>query len=143
MAWVYALNAECGPHEDRAQALARHFADWPTRVFPDGDDWWCGVLPEGLSRSGAKSAAEAEAMTAAGHALYDRLRTAPPVCRFALAGVETDLFRTFAELRGEDLRRFPGLVVDDDLWRQEGAPAEFGEFSPGYRWLPYPGEVRP
>jgi hypothetical protein len=31
MAWVYALNAECGPHEDGARALARHFADWPTR----------------------------------------------------------------------------------------------------------------
>ncbi|WP_239154581.1 hypothetical protein [Amycolatopsis sp. FDAARGOS 1241] len=77
------------------------------------------------------------------HRLYERLRTAPPLYRFALAGVETDEFRSFAELRGDDLRGFPGLVVSDEVWRRGGEPGEFGAFSPGYRWSPYPGETWP
>jgi hypothetical protein len=140
--WIFALNAECGPAEGDARALAGHFRDWPTEVVRIGEDWWCGVVPEGLSRSGVGSATEAAAMTSAGNRLYERLRTAPPVYRYALAGVETDEFRHHAELiaEDEDLTRFPGLVIRQDIWAAVGAPPVFDAFAPGYRWIPYAGE---
>lgn len=139
MAWIFALNAECGPSEAHARELARHFDGWPSSVFRDAASWWCGVTPEGLSRSGITSAADATAMTAAGHRLYEQLRTAPPVYRYALAGVETDGFNTYDELT-EDPMTYPGLVVSDDIWATVGKPAAFGAFAPGYRWVPYNGE---
>ncbi|MGK3202978.1 hypothetical protein [Amycolatopsis sp. MEPSY49] len=142
MAPIYALNAECGGRETHARDLARHFDGWPSRVFSDGAGWWCGVAPEGLSRTGAHTAEEAAAMTEAGRRLYWLLRTAPPVYRYALAGVETDGFRTYAELMAEkDLTRFPGLVVSEDIWAATGGRAEFSDFAPGYRWIPYRGET--
>ena len=142
MAWLFSLNAECGPSEDHARELARLFDGWPSRVFRDGANWWCGVIPEGLSRSGVSSDAEATAMTTAGQQLYELLRTAPPVYRYALAGVETDEFRTYDELTadGEDLAIFPGLVISDDIWATVGKPTAFGAFVSGYRWIPYNGE---
>ncbi|SEF32491.1 hypothetical protein SAMN05421837_106288 [Amycolatopsis pretoriensis] len=142
MAWIYALNAECGPRENHARDLARHFEGWPARVFSDGAGWWCGIAPEDLSSNGAHTAAEAAAMTAAGRQLYWLLRTAPPVYRYALAGVETDEFRTYADLVAErDLTIFPGLVVSEDIWAAAGRRAAFSDFAPGYRWLPYRGET--
>ncbi len=142
MARTYALNAECGGRETHARDLARHFEGWPSRVFSDGAGWWCGVAPEGLSRAGAPTAEEAAAMTEAGRRLYWLLRTAPPVYRYALAGVETAGFRTYAELMAEkDLTVFPGLVVSEDIWAATGGRAEFSDFAPGYRWLPYRGET--
>jgi hypothetical protein len=142
VAWIYALNAECGERENHAHDLARHFDGWPVRVFSDGTGWWCGVTPEGLSRSGIGSREDAAAMTAAGRQLYWLLRTAPPVYRYALAGVETDEFRTYAELMAEeDLTIFPGLVVSEDIWAAAGERPEFSGFAPGYRWIPYRGET--
>ncbi|WP_410593873.1 hypothetical protein [Amycolatopsis sp. lyj-23] len=142
MARIYALNAECGERENHAHDLAHHFDGWPVRVFSDGTGWWCGVVPEGLSRSGIGSPEDAAAMTAAGRRLYWLLRTAPPVYRYALAGVETDEFRTYAELMAEeDLTTFPGLVVSEDIWTAAGERTEFSGFAPGYRWIPYRGET--
>jgi DNA-binding transcriptional LysR family regulator len=144
MAWIFALNAECGGRETHARDLARHFDGWPARVFGDsGGGWWCGVAPEGLSRNGAHTPEEAVAMTAAGRRLYWLLRTAPPVYRYALAGIETDEFRTYDELvaEGEGLTVFPGLVVSEDIWAATGGRAEFSDFAPGYRWIPYRGET--
>lgn len=145
MGWIFALNAECGPAGGDAGALARHFRDWPTEVVRIDGDWWCGVAPEGLSRSGVTSATEAMAMTSAGNRLYERLRTAPPVYRYALVGVETDEFRNHAELiaEDEDLTRFPGLVIRQDIWTAVGEPPVFDTFAPGYRWIPYAGEHAP
>jgi hypothetical protein len=143
MAWIFALNAECGERETHARDLARHFDGWPVRIFSDGVGWWCGVVPEDLSETGANTAAEATAMTAAGRRLYWQLRTAPPVYRYALAGVETDEFRTYDQLMAEkDLTKFPGLVVSEDIWAATGRRAEFSDFAPGYRWIPYRGETR-
>ena len=142
MAYIYALNAECGERETHARDLARHFEGRPVRVFSYEGAWWCGIAPEGLSRTGAHTAEEAAAMTAAGRQLYWLLRTAPPVYRYALAGVETDEFRTYAELLAEkDLTRFAGLVVSEDIWAATGERAEFSDFAPGYRWIPYRGET--
>ncbi|WP_410575244.1 hypothetical protein [Amycolatopsis sp. cmx-4-61] len=142
MAWTFALNAECGERATHAHDLARHFDGWPASVFPGDGAWWCGIAPEGLSRTGAHTREEAAAMTAAGRRLYWLLRTAPPVYRYALAGIETDLFRHHDELLAEkDLTIFPGLVVSDRIWTATGSHAEFSEFAPGYRWLPYRGET--
>ncbi|RSD10406.1 hypothetical protein [Amycolatopsis eburnea] len=142
MAYIYALNAECGERETHARDLARHFEGRSSRVFSSEGAWWCSIAPEGLSERGIGSAAEAAAMTAAGRQLYWLLRTAPPVYRYALAGVETDEFRTYAELVAEkDLTRFAGLVVSEDIWAATGERAEFSDFAPGYRWIPYRGET--
>ncbi|MGW3965282.1 hypothetical protein ACWED2_36075 [Amycolatopsis sp. NPDC005003] len=142
MAWTFALNAECGERETHARDLARHFDGWPVGVFESKNAWWCRVAPEGLSRTGANSAEEAAAMTAAGRRLYWLLRTAPPVYRYALAGIETARFRSHDELLAEtDLTIFPGLVVSEDIWTRAGRRAEFSGFAPGYRWLPYRGET--
>ncbi|MBE8524059.1 hypothetical protein ILP97_42400 [Amycolatopsis sp. H6(2020)] len=141
MAWIFALNAECGERETHARDLARHFDGWPAGVYEHEGAWWCGVAPEGLSRSGIGSAEDAAAMTAAGRRLYWLLRTAPPVYRYALAGVETDEFRTHAELLAEkDLTIFSGLVVSEHIWATTGERTEFSDFAPGYRWIPYRGE---
>jgi hypothetical protein len=149
MAWIFALNAECGGSVEDARAVAEHFASWPTGVQADADDnWWCWAAPAGLSRSGITTAEDAVAMTEAGHQLYDRLRTAPARYRYALVGVETDEFRTYRELvEDDDLTRFPGLVLDKPTWAATGRSPGFVPFTPGYRWLPYRGEhldaVRP
>jgi hypothetical protein len=133
---VFALNAECGERENHARDLAQHFGGWPSRVFSDGAAWWCGVAPE-------EAAADAEAMTTAGRRLYWQLRIAPPVYRYALAGVGTERFRTYDQLMAErDLTLFPGLVVREDIWAAAGERAEFSDFAPGYRWIPYRGETR-
>jgi hypothetical protein len=141
MAWIFGLNAECGGRETHARDLARHFDGWPSRVFSDGSGWWCGVAPEGLSRTGIESGADATAMTAAGRRLYWLLRIAPPVYRYALAGVETDKFRKYDELMADDLTLVPGLVVSEDIWFATGRRSEFSDFAPGYRWIPYHGET--
>jgi hypothetical protein len=142
MAWIFALNAECGGRETHARDLARHFRGWSSRIFSGGGGWWCGVTPEDLGDKGIESAEDATTMTAAGRRLYWMLRTAPPVYRYALAGVETDGFRTYDELMAEnDLTRFPGLVVSEDIWSATGKRAAFSDFAPGYRWIPYRGEA--
>ncbi|MEU0788651.1 hypothetical protein ABZ342_01200 [Amycolatopsis sp. NPDC005961] len=143
MAWSFALNAECGGRETHARDLARHFDGFPSRIFSDGGSgWWCGIAPEDPGGKGIESAEDATAMTAAGRRLYWLLRTAPPVYRYALAGVDTDKFRTYAELMAEnDLTRFPGLVVSEDIWAATGKRAAFSDFAPGYRWIPYRGEA--
>ncbi|MEU4523714.1 hypothetical protein AB0F52_33990 [Amycolatopsis sp. NPDC024027] len=143
MAWTFALNAECGDRETHARDLARHFDGWPAGVFSRDNAWWCGIAPDGLSRTGAHTDEEAVAMTAAGRRLYWLLRIAPPVYRYALAGIETARFRSYDELMAEkDLTIFPGLVVAEDIWIRTGKRAEFSDFAPGYRWLPYHGETR-
>lgn len=154
MAWIFELSVECGPSESNARAIADHFGSWPSDVRQGGgfngsmlidglrrDAWWVHVMPNGVGRSGVTSADVAATMTAVGHTLYHHLRSAPPVYRYALVGVEVEEFREYDELREEsDLRIFPGLVVADSLWRTLGRPAGFETFAPAYLWLPYRGE---
>jgi hypothetical protein len=142
VAWIFGLSAECGTAKAAAAALAGHFASWPAGVIADRHaNWWCSVTPGGLSRTGIGSEADASAMTRAGETLYQRLRSAPAVYRYALVGVEVDDFRSYDELvADEDLTRFPGLVLSDDTWAACGRPSAFVPFTPGYRWIPYAGE---
>lgn len=145
MAWIFGLSAECGRAEASAAALARHFAAWPAGAYADDSaNWWCSVVPAGLSRTGITSEADASAMTRAGEALYDELRSAPAVYRYALVGVEVDGFRSYDELvTDEGLTRLPGLVLSGDTWVACGRPPAFVPFARGYRWIPYAGESPP
>jgi hypothetical protein len=131
VAWIFGLSAECGAEEVPAAALAGHFGAWPAGVWADSAaNWWCSVAPGGLSRVGIGSEADASAMTSAGEALYERLRSAPAVYRNALVGVEVDGFRSYDELvTDEDLTRFPGLVLSVDTWVACGRPPGFVPFA--------------
>jgi hypothetical protein len=147
MAWVFALNAECGPAGDDASRVLRHFQSWPasswrcTALTDMLGNWWCTIAPVGLSESGVRSPSDAAAMTAEGNRLYECLRSAPPAYRYALTGVETDQFWLFNELVDDvELTWLPGLVLADQLWETAGCPDTFEEFAPGYRWIPYRGE---
>jgi len=80
-------------------------------------------------------------MTELGILLYQRLQSAPPF-RYALVGVEADEFRSYSELTTEiPVTGFPGLVLEEAVWRSLGASTLFRPFSPGYVWQPYEGEV--
>ncbi|WP_328451612.1 MULTISPECIES: hypothetical protein [unclassified Amycolatopsis] len=140
MAWIFALNAECGGRETHARDLARHFDGWPSRIFTANGGWWCGVAPEGMGERGVESDEDATAVTAAGRRLYWQLRTAPPVYRYALAGPKTDELRSYDQLMAQDLTLVPGLVVSEDIWFATGRRSDFSDFAPGYRWIPYHGE---
>jgi hypothetical protein len=56
--------------------------------------------------------------------------------------VDSDEFRTYSELSTElSIKRFPGLVLSETMWRSLGALTSFRPFSSGYVWQPYGGKV--
>jgi len=154
MAWTFSLSAECGAEQVDAEQFAKHFdgLSWVlsngnqsqchTAVLQDiEENWWCQVLPSGISEVGIDSSDIAYQMTELGILLYQRLQPAPPF-RYALVGVEADEFRTYSELSTEiPVISFPGLVLAETVWRSLGALTLFRPFSPGYVWHPYEGEV--
>jgi hypothetical protein len=149
MAWIFSLSAECGAQEEAAEAVTEHFRGLTVTLadgshFPcevgthfDGEGWWAGVCPTGVSRSGIGNEQDRRQMTEIGFALYERLRTAPPY-RYALVGVEVGEFRSFREL-DDDLVKldFSGLVLADAVWHHVGSPSIYVPFTPGYRWRPF------
>jgi hypothetical protein len=157
MAWLFELCAECGAERNHAEAFGRHFEglEWTLSDglqirtsgaylnFGDDGNIWASVTPEGVSRTGGANAAELRQMREAGWRLYDRLRTAPPLYRFATVGVECTTFNTvdaFPDLIA--LGRLSGLVLCEILWEEFGRPKQFTHFSTGYYWWPYEGEIR-
>lgn len=154
MAWIFSLSVECGPAQKIAEQFSVHFdgivwklsndcqVQCQTTLFQDIDDnWWCRVVPDGLSEIGIESPDAAYLMTELGILLYQHLRSAPAY-RFAVVGIEVDEFRTHSELLEDspDLT-FPGLVLSDAIWQSIDQPSTFRSFSPGYMWQPYEGEV--
>jgi hypothetical protein len=153
MVWIFSLAAECGT-ETAATAFAAYFADqagssasdrpFPTTpsLFQDLDDnWWCRVVPDGLSQIGVDAPDAAYQMTELGIALYQKLRSAPAF-RYAIVGVEVDEFRTYGELCEEaSLGEFKGLVLSEAIHPAVADRSAFRPFSPGYLWVPYEGEV--
>jgi hypothetical protein len=147
MAWIFSLAAECGT-ETAATAFAAHFvvqdssSGSDTSLFQDLDDnWWCRVVPRGLSQIGADAPDAAYQMTELGIALYQRLRNAPAF-RYAIVGVEVDEFRTYGELcEATSLGQFKGLVLSESIDPAIAHRSAFRQFSPGYLWVPYEGEV--
>ena len=158
MALIFMFAAECGTSREDAAAVARHFAGlrwvlsdglvsetparaedgWAVQNEDDGS-WWACVAPSNLSRSGGGSEAEERQMDEVALHLYQRLRTAPPLYRFAAVGVETLHFNVVQNVLDMARVAHPlhGLVVRQDLWEQAGRPPAFESFSPGYYWQPY------
>jgi hypothetical protein len=155
MAWIFELGAECGPDPESARALGIHFDKlaWtlsdgtPVSIdfditMDDDRNWWAGIAPRGLSRSGPRNATEFRQMAEAARMLFDTLRSAPPRYRFACVGIEASTLFSVRDL--PDLFNHPhlsGLVLSDELWVTLGRPSIFVSFSPGYRWRPYGGDV--
>jgi hypothetical protein len=84
-------------------------------------------------------------MTIAGQHLYGRLLSSPAF-RYAIAGVETEEFMSFTELKQMDASLYPrlnGLVMFVGIWETLGRPAGFVEFKADYLWRPYLGESLP
>ena len=152
------LAAECGDDQQAAAKFAQHFdgqtfqvagEDPFETVISSGPDlgeldrWWAVVCPSGLARNGGGTSAEWARMTRVGNLLYDRLRSAPPVYRYAVAGLETYDWRTAEDL-GEILLHpsVHGLVLSEQLWQSYNSLSQYIQFEAGYRWRPYLGEGR-
>ncbi|MBE9237016.1 hypothetical protein IQ227_13515 [Anabaena aphanizomenioides LEGE 00250] len=159
MAWIFSLSAECGDKKS-AEVLAIHFRVWFIPLETDEkyhvcvdtfqdieNNWWCRVYSDNISCIGIDSVKTANLMTELGFLFYKHLRlyttTLPRTkFRYALVGVEVDEFRTYSELI-EDLPNLsiPGLVLSTELTQGLETLSGFQEFSSGYIWQPYKGEV--
>ncbi|MBD2593797.1 hypothetical protein H6G74_05570 [Nostoc spongiaeforme FACHB-130] len=154
MAWIFSLSAECGSDETTAHKFAQHFIGQifilsngssclcHVDTFQDIEsNWWCRVYPSNISEVGIDSPESAYLMTELGILLYQKLRLAPPF-RYALVGVEVDEFRTYSELI-EDLPNLsiPGLVLSQIIEQEAAILPIFRQFSSGYIWQPYQGEI--
>ncbi|QXE24063.1 hypothetical protein B6N60_02766 [Richelia sinica FACHB-800] len=164
MAWIFSLSAEIGSDEKSAIIFAGYFQwltyiDYKTRqyqcrvdTFRDiENNWWCRVYPNNISEVGIDHPKTAGLMTELGNLLYEHLHSVNLLCedkgflfpfRYALVGVEVDEFRTYSELI-EDLPNLsiPGLVLSTELTQGLETLSGFQEFSSGYIWQPYKGEV--
>jgi hypothetical protein len=158
MAWIFSLSAECGDKMS-AEVLALHFEIQRTQfigskkyqvsadTFQDiENNWWCRVCSDNISCVGIDNLESANLMTELGLRLYSDLSSFskfPHIkFRYALVGVEVDEFRTYSELI-EDLPNLsiPGLVLSTELTQGLEKLSGFQEFSSGYIWQPYKGEV--
>lgn len=140
MAWIFALNAECGgvrptPGISRATSRAGLRASSPPTAA-GGAEW----RPRGWASAASSPTRTRRPSPRPGSKLYWQLRTAPPVYRYALAGPKTDELRSYDQLMAQDLTLVPGLVVSEDIWFATGRRSDFSDFAPGYRWIPYHGE---
>ena len=156
MGTFYQLSIECGEDESLARSVERHYDGYSfevtrtvrstcsPRAITDGDqNWWVIVSPNGLSASGISSKEDAQQMTIAGRNLYDRLLSSPPF-RYAIAGVETEEFKSFSELKEMDAglySRLAGLVMSRETWEAMSSPPGFVPFRNRYLWRPYQGEA--
>jgi hypothetical protein len=158
MGWFFQMSIECGNDELLARSVAAHFEGYSfaiteglrstcsTGIITDGDrNRWTIICPSGLSASGINTEEDAQQMTIAGRHLYERLLSSPAF-RYAIAGVETEGFRSFTELKQMDASfysRLNGLVLFVEIWERLGQPSGFVEFRADYLWRPYLGESLP
>lgn len=110
MAIVFSLSVECGSSLASADLFSQHFhnLEWVlsngqhsqsiVNIFQDiEENWWCRIVPSGISTLGIDIPETAFIMTELGITLYQRLQSAPSF-RYALVGIEVDEFRTYSEL---------------------------------------------
>lgn len=158
MGTFFQLSIECGADESLARSVVRHFeahafqisetlnSTCSSGIIKDADgNLWAIVSPSGLGAIGISSEHDAVHMTIAGQHVYERLLSSPPF-RYAIAGVETEVFRTFSELQDTEASLYPrlhGLVMSHEIWESVGRPPGFVKFRDGYIWLPYKGETQP
>jgi hypothetical protein len=157
VAWIFELAAECGSEREAAVRFGRHFdgvelrlpndrislCKFDSKIITTDEEGnaWAEIIPSGISGSGIRDENDAQDMTQAGVALYDKLRSAPAF-RFALVGVETGQFALMRSL--PEMINHPashGLVISRSIWEQLGRPDGFESFSDGYLWKPYQGQT--
>ena len=129
--WVFGIAAEFGAATEKAEEFVVRFMEegkiFPSirgRAFADGEgNWWAHITMGGV----------ATAQESAWEARLTEVAIRLGMFRFALAGVETDEFRTYSELV-EDIEqeRFPGLVLSRATWNDLGQPPGFIGFSEGF-----------
>jgi hypothetical protein len=128
---AFGISAEFGAATEKAEEFVVRFLDegkvFPGirgRAFADGEgNWWAHVTLEGIAR----------AQETAWEARLTEVAIRLGMFRFALAGVETDEFRTYSEL-SEDIEqeRFPGLVLARSTWNELGCPPGFIGYSESF-----------
>lgn len=182
MAWIWHLSVSL-PGEREARDFVERLDKAPFRVPHAGhvelqtsveqvqSGWEVHVLPyvdpespDGVSHGGpwhlnghgsARTPEEVADIDAASAVLYDRLRNAPSLYRFALVGFEVGDWRSAGGLlddlspgglyhqhRSWGLQTWDGLVVHQDLWRAAWSPGGFEHFSGEYMWTPPTSEAR-
>ena len=128
MALLFELAIEFGKNKSIADKAVNHFqgyicklSDGLESIFKtyrvedfEGNSWLC-IYPSGLSTSGICSEKDARQMSEVGEHLYNLLKTAPEF-RYAIVGVEVELFRLESEIQALDDVDYDGVVdaVDGD-----------------------------
>ena len=153
MAWLFSLSAECGT-QTQAELFLAYFQklSWTLgdgkkittapELMEDCDgNWWCMVVPVGMDENLVKGDENTRQIREIGKLIYGSLQNAPDF-RYALLGVEVDVFRTFSELLEDTIitdqpSSFEGLVLAESIWEMINRPAGFQIFKPGYVWIPY------
>ncbi|MTJ07876.1 MULTISPECIES: hypothetical protein [unclassified Anabaena] len=153
MAWLFSLSAECGT-QTQAELFLGYFQklSWtlgdgkkittvPELMEDHDGNWWCMVVPLGMNENLVESDEDTPQIREIGNLLYGSLQNAPDF-RYALLGVEVDLFRTFSELLAdttitEQPSSFVGLVLAESIWDMINRPEAFQLFKPGYFWIPF------
>jgi hypothetical protein len=111
----------------------------------DGE-WWCHILPEGVTCSGIANVIEAERANQFCNVMYGMLRNDAHF-DFAIAAVECSEFRSMKEMK-EELEEMKtqdsnldGLVVNKGLLKLHEVEHKFEPFSKTHMWIPKKPEV--
>ena len=155
MALLFQLGVECVSNRDKAVAIGAHFeglcwtlsdgtvvriGNHPEIVVDDDGNWWAGIAPSGLSRSGPRNESERAQMSEAGALILERLQSAPARYRYALVGVEiSSMFQISGFPADLNVLAKYGLVLSEELWKRFESPSGFVPFSKGYWCVPFGG----
>ena len=144
---------ECGPTKLRANAIAMHFSDFKitlprqlpsswcrTALWNDKEDWWCSVLPSGVSITGRadNTIVTKEGIYKVAMSLYSHLKRAPEF-RYAVCGFDVtpyDFYTYLTSEKGKQHPPFRGFVMAEYIWKLLECPKGFRKFSNGFVWYP-------
>lgn len=123
MSWQFAFAAECGPEKENADYILESIvdSDWCPGPFyghveeDEMGNWWAQVSFFDVKEDEFGSIRDL---------IYSHVKALP--FRFALADVEVDMFRTYAELKMDlDRMHFDHLLISHDVWQEFGIPMGF------------------
>lgn len=113
MTHTYSLSIEC-EYKSHTEVLSNYFSKLPyilsIGTWKDKEgNFWCVIVPDTTTYTEEKLTP----------ILYEYLKSAPCVYRYAIIGLEVDEFREFSELIKEDsLSIFSGLVIKERLGKE-------------------------
>ena len=156
MACLFELAADCGDSRENALRFGKLF-DGLSRRLSDGtpircmfqmsdiwqsDDrhWWCRVVPDGASLTGAVApvVTKPELLAEVARFLYEQLKQSTDF-RFARVGWEIEASldaNDWLEARNSVSILPIGVVLNRELWMEIGSPASFHTFGTDYFWKP-------